>query len=180
MTLAGYWKRIPAFFPSRAFSMHCRAMDKPKPHSFWFAKNCVAFFRISLSSLRIRFSRRSRSFSWARPKSSLDTTSVSRCADNAAVETFFKTIKPELIWQAHRRLAGGLRWRSSNTSTASTIHAAVTQHWVGKAQSLSNARWLKRALRAALKRDGFISSPQFSQQCCHAQFVFGSKVMLFL
>ncbi|PYG29258.1 mobilization protein MobC, partial [Pelagimonas varians] len=27
------------------------------------------------------------------------------------------------------------------------------QHWVGKAPSLSNARWLKRALGAALKRD---------------------------
>ena len=34
-----------------------------KPHGFWLAKNTVALFRISLSSLRIRFSRRSRSFS---------------------------------------------------------------------------------------------------------------------
>jgi hypothetical protein len=31
MTQAGGWKRIPVFF------------DKPKPHSFWLAKNCVAF-----------------------------------------------------------------------------------------------------------------------------------------
>ncbi len=36
---------------------------------------------------------------------------------------------------------------------ASTIHAAATQHWVGKARSLSNARWPKRALGAAQKRD---------------------------
>jgi hypothetical protein len=37
------------------------------------------FFRMSRSSLRIQFSRRSRSFSWASPKSPFDTTSVSRC-----------------------------------------------------------------------------------------------------
>ena len=54
--------------------------DKLKPHGFWLAKNTVAFFNTSLSSLRMRFSRRSRSFSLARLKSSFDTTSVSRCA----------------------------------------------------------------------------------------------------
>ena len=54
--------------------------DKPKFHCFRPAKNWVAFFRMSLSSLRMRFSRRSRSFSCARLKSSFDTTSVSRCA----------------------------------------------------------------------------------------------------
>ena len=43
----------------------CRLVffDEPKPHGFWLAKNTVAFFRISLSSLRIRFSSRSRLFS---------------------------------------------------------------------------------------------------------------------
>ena len=40
-----------------------------------------------------------------------------------------------------------------NTSTASTTHAAVTQHWTGKAPSLPKGKWLKRALGAALKRD---------------------------
>jgi|AntAceMinimDraft_12_1070368.scaffolds.fasta_scaffold21878_2 hypothetical protein len=35
----------------------------------------------------------------------------------------------------------------------STIRDAATQHWVGKALSLSNGRWLKRALGAARKRD---------------------------
>ena len=54
--------------------------DEPKPHCFRPAKNWVAFFRMSRSSLRMRTSRRSRSFSWARLKSSFDTTSVSRCA----------------------------------------------------------------------------------------------------
>ena len=39
----------------------------------------MAFFRISLFSLIIRFLRRSRSFSWARLGSSFDTTAVSRC-----------------------------------------------------------------------------------------------------
>jgi hypothetical protein len=37
------------------------SMHKRKPHSFWLAKNCFAFFRISLSSLRVRFSCRRRS-----------------------------------------------------------------------------------------------------------------------
>ena len=36
---------------------------------------------------------------------------------------------------------------------ASTIRDAGTQHWVGKALSRSNGRWLKRALGAARKRD---------------------------
>ena len=62
------WKTICVFF------------DESKSHCFRPAKNWVAFFRMSRSSLRMRFSRRSRSFSWARPKSSFDTTSVSRCA----------------------------------------------------------------------------------------------------
>jgi hypothetical protein len=37
-------------------------------------------------------------------------------------------------------------------STAFTTRVAATQHWVGKALSLSNGRWLKRALGAALNR----------------------------
>jgi uncharacterized membrane protein len=48
---------------------------------------------------------------------------------------------------------GRLKWRSSNTSTASTIRAAVTQHWAGKALSRLNGKWLKQALGAARKRD---------------------------
>jgi len=51
-----------------------------KPHGFWLAKNTVAFFNTSRSSLRMRFSRRKRSFSSARLRSSFDTASVSRCA----------------------------------------------------------------------------------------------------
>ena len=37
------------------------------------------------------------------------------CYDNAAVETFFKTIKAELIWRQSWGSGGRLRWRSSNT-----------------------------------------------------------------
>jgi hypothetical protein len=36
---------------------------------------------------------------------------------------------------------------------ASTIRVAATQHWAGKAPSLSKGKWLKRALGATLKRD---------------------------
>lgn len=38
-------------------------------------------------------------------------------------------------------------------STASDICADDIQHWVGKAQSHSNGKWLKRVLGAARKRD---------------------------
>ncbi len=72
------------------------------------------------------------------------------CYDNAAVETFFKTIKAELIWRDTRRHA---EMAISNTSAASTIHDVDTQHWAGKAPSLSKEKWLKRALGAAQKRD---------------------------
>jgi len=53
-----------------------------------------------------------------------------------------------------RRVIGwAVRWPSSNTSTGSTIHAEGTQHWAGKARSLSNGKWHKRASGAAQKRD---------------------------
>ncbi|MBG6146085.1 transposase InsO family protein [Labrenzia sp. EL_142] len=84
------------------------------------------------------------------------------CYDNAAVETFFKTIKAELIWRNHGKRAGKPRWPSSNTSTASTIHAAGTQHWAGKVPSLSNERSLKRAPGAARKRDKSIRTKPYT------------------
>ena len=67
---------------THASDRRCKSVffDKLKPHGFWLAKNTVAFFKISRSSLRIRFSRRRQSFSWVSPKSFFDTTSVSRCA----------------------------------------------------------------------------------------------------
>jgi|TARA_B110000238_G_C15957336_1_gene365850 hypothetical protein len=40
-----------------------------------------------------------------------------------------------------------------NPPKSASIHVAATQHWVGKAPSLSNGKWLKRALGAAQKRD---------------------------
>ncbi|MEY8097815.1 hypothetical protein AB9F29_10345, partial [Falsihalocynthiibacter sp. S25ZX9] len=38
-------------------------------------------------------------------------------------------------------------------SMGSTIRDGAIQHWDGKVPSLSNGKWLKRALGAALKRD---------------------------
>ena len=46
----------------------------------------------------------------------------------------------------------------------STIRAADTQHWVGKAQSPSNVRWLKRALGAERKRDRSNLVPSMSRR----------------
>lgn len=40
-----------------------------------------------------------------------------------------------------------------STSTASTIRDAGTQHWAGKARSISNGKWPKRVLGAARNRD---------------------------
>jgi hypothetical protein len=59
--------------------MVCVFFDESKSHCFRPTKDWVAFFRMPRSSLRMRFSSRSRLFSWARPKSSFDTTSVSQC-----------------------------------------------------------------------------------------------------
>jgi len=47
----------------------------------------------------------------------------------------------------------------------STIREGGTQHWAGKALSLSNERWLKRARGAALKRDRSSSGGTASGQC---------------
>ena len=67
--------------PAHQFNGKCRSVffDKLEPQGFWLAKNTVAIFNTSFSSLRSRTSRRSRSFSLARSKSSFETTSVSRC-----------------------------------------------------------------------------------------------------
>ena len=67
--------------PAHQFNGKCRSVffDKLKPQGFWLAKNTVAIFNTSFSSLRMRFSRRSRSFYWARFKSFFDIMSVSQC-----------------------------------------------------------------------------------------------------
>jgi len=75
------------------------------------------------------------------------------CYDNAAVETFFKTIKAELIWRQSWDSRRQAEMAISNTSTGSTIRDDATQHWAGKARSPSNGKWPKRALGAARKRD---------------------------
>ncbi len=48
------WKmKIGALPLSPRLRFDCRAVDKLKPHGFWLAKNTVAFFKVSLSSLRM-------------------------------------------------------------------------------------------------------------------------------
>ena len=79
------------------------------------------------------------------------------CYDNAVVERFIKTIKAELIWRNPWETRRKAEMASSNTSTASTIRVAATQHWAGKAPSLLNGKWPKRALGSAQKRDRSIS-----------------------
>jgi hypothetical protein len=69
--------------------------------------------------------------------------------DNAAVETFFKTIKAELIWrhpwetrrQAEMAIFPSHNPRPLGILLCKTLPAMdVTQHRAGKAPSLSNAR----------------------------------------
>ena len=73
------------------------------------------------------------------------------CYDNAAVETFFKTIKADLIWRRSWETR-----RQAETAIFQYINGSITravgiQHWEGKAPWHSNARWPKRALGAARK-----------------------------
>ena len=91
--------------------------DKPKPHGFWLAKNWVAFFNISLSSLRMRFSRRSRSFSRARSRSSDDTTSVSRCAVTHLFSVDFPTPRSSATRCRERPLVRAIRTASFRNSS---------------------------------------------------------------
>ena len=68
------------------------------------------------------------------------------CYDNAAVETFFKTIKVELIWRRTWETR-----RHAETATFQYINGFYTravgiQHWEEKAPWHSNAKGPKRAL----------------------------------
>ena len=75
------------------------------------------------------------------------------CYDNAAVETFFKTIKAELIW----RRSWNTRWQAE-MAVFEYINGFYNprrrpQHWAGKARSPSHERWLKRAPGAGQEHD---------------------------
>src|SRR3546814_10696778 len=63
---------------SHGEAMHAQFPECSRVRSkgFWLAKNCVVFFRISLSSRSTRFSRRSRSFSRARSRSEEHTSEL--------------------------------------------------------------------------------------------------------
>ena len=72
-----------------------------------------------------------------------------KCYDNTAVETFFKTIKAELIWRHPWET-----WRKAEIAIFEYINGFYnprrrTRHRVGKARSLSIGRWLTQPLGAA-------------------------------
>ena len=54
------------------------------------------------------------------------------CYENAAVETFFKTIKAELIWCGLGKHVGIWRRPSCNISTAFITRADGIKHWEEK------------------------------------------------
>src|SRR5690606_19574437 len=86
-----HWARTPGTIAARRYPHYTtQHLDRPymapaihkcEPHGRWLAKNCVAFFRISLSSLRMRFSRRRRSFSRAKSACGAAVRSLGRYCD---------------------------------------------------------------------------------------------------
>jgi len=86
------------------------------------------------------------------------------CYDNAAVETFFKTIKAELIWRDTWETRRQAEMAIFEYINASTIRDDATQHQAGKALSLSNGTWLKRALGRHESATGPVRSTVFSKR----------------
>lgn len=94
---------------------------------------------------------------------SVSMSGKGNCYDHAAVETFFKTIKAELIWRRS--------WETRRTAEMAIFeyingfynprrrHSALS--W--KVRSLSYERRLKRALEAAQKRDRSICQTKKTQ-----------------
>jgi len=54
------------------------------------------------------------------------------CSDNSMVETFFKSLKAELIWRNRWEPGDRRKAQYSNTSMVSRIHADGVQHWAEK------------------------------------------------
>ena len=97
--------------------------DEPEPHGFWLAKNWVAFFRMSLSSRNMRFSRRSRSFSRASSRSSDETTSVSRCAVIHLFSVDIPTPRSSAICLRESPLVSAIRTASLRNSSVLAVHS---------------------------------------------------------
>jgi hypothetical protein len=76
------------------------------------------------------------------------------CYDNAAVETLFKTIKAELIWQ-------------HSWETRRQAEMAIFEYING---FYNPRRWLKRARGAALKRDRSKHRSSSSQSAADKKF----------
>ena len=62
------------------------------------------------------------------------------CNDNSMVETFFKSIKAEMIWKIVGKQDAKPKGRYSNISTGSIIQDGDTRHWVEKAPWPLNER----------------------------------------
>jgi len=60
------------------------------------------------------------------------------CHDNLAVESFFKSLKVELVWRRDWHTRREIEMPSSNTSTAFTTHDANTPPWAGNHPRPSN------------------------------------------
>lgn len=99
-----------------------------EPRCLWSAKNWFYHcpranggkcppFRICLSSFRIRFSRRSRSFSCVRSRSLSDTTSVSRCAMTHLFRVDSPTPKSDATCFRVRQLVSASRTASARNSS---------------------------------------------------------------
>lgn len=62
------------------------------------------------------------------------------CYDNSMVETFFKSLKAELIWRNVGKPDDKQREQSSSILMGFTIHGGVIHRWVAKAPWPSNER----------------------------------------
>jgi len=62
------------------------------------------------------------------------------CDDNSAVESFFKSLKAELVWRRNWQTRRDVEVAVFEYSTNSSTRAADTQPWAAKAPWHSNAR----------------------------------------
>ena len=102
------------------------ALHECEPHGRWLAKNCVAFFNISLSSFKIRFSRRSRSFSRAKSACGAATRSLGRYCDIHLCSVDLPTPKSDATRSRGKPLVSAIRTASSLNSSVCLIISQVS------------------------------------------------------
>ena len=109
----------------------CFATTAKGLHSSYGSWVAILFQRVSTASEKHDFK--------------VSMSSKGNCYDNSMVETFFKSIKIELIWRNRwdtRRQAEGAIYLS--ISMGSTIRDAITHRWLEKTPWLLSARLHKR------------------------------------